>query len=313
MTDFISLQSITRSALLMCVVLSAAEVVEAEQFVETAPDAIIATVNGQELTSANLNLSFFAIQLSADSAPQAKAELIETLVDRELVRQFLSKRKVKADKILVEQRMNAVKKMIENKGDNLTEVLNKAGLSEDSLQAMIAQQITWKTYVNSVLTESQIKEFWGENKEKFDGTELVAAQIFKKVKQSASEEQIKKEMRSVSELKASIEAKEMTFADAAKLLSESPSAKSGGALGSFEYYGQVAQPIAEAAFSTSPGSISDPIRSRYGIHIVQVQKRIPGDLSLEDARPQVVKVLSKELWEELVIRLRKSARIVYTK
>ena len=45
------------------------------------------------------------------------------------------------------------------------------------------------------------------------------------------------------------------------------------------------------------------------MHIVKVQKRIPGDLSLEDARPQVVKVLSEQLWEELVERLRKSSRI----
>lgn len=313
MHNFFALKPISEGIFVLCLLLCSTEAIAADQLDELAPDAVVVTVNGEELTSVDLKLNFFSKQLSPDTAPQAKGELIETLVNRELVRQFLSKRKVKADEILVEQRMNAVKKLIESKGDDLPEVLNKAGLNEDSLQAMIAQQISWKTYVNSVLTESQIKKLWEENKEKFDGTEVIAAQIFKKVNPSASEEQVKKELRSVGDLKSSIEAKEMTFEDAAKLLSESPSAKTGGALGAFEYYGQVAEPIAKAAFTTTLGAISEPVLSRYGVHVVQVQKRIPGELSLEDARPQVVKVLSEELWDELVIRLRKSAKIVYTK
>lgn len=276
---------------------------------QSSASIVIATVNGKELTAAELKLSFFAKQLSGDNSQQSHQELIQTLIDRELVRQFLAKRKIEADSILVEQRMNVIKSLIEKKKEDLASVLEKSGLTEESLEQLIAQQITWKTYVNSVLTEARIEQFWKENKEQFDGTEVIASQIFKRLIPSAADADIEAATKELAMMKSSIEQSKLSFAEAATQHSESPSGKSGGALGSFEYHGSVAEAIAAAAFGTSPGAISEPFRSRYGMHIVKVQKRIPGDLSLEDARPQVVKVLSEQLWEELVERLRKSSRI----
>lgn len=60
------------------------------------------------------------------------------------------------------------------------------------------------------------------------------------------------------------------FDDVAKLVSEDPSAKdNGGDLGYFSVF-QMIYPFESAAYSTEPGNLSKPIRTRYGYHIIKV-------------------------------------------
>jgi len=61
------------------------------------------------------------------------------------------------------------------------------------------------------------------------------------------------------------------FAQLAKKYSEGPSAKQGGELGPFTRDGMV-KPFADKAFSMKPGQISDPVRTRFGWHIIKVEK-----------------------------------------
>lgn len=274
------------------------------------PNQEIAVVNSRKITAADLELEFFLKQLDTDQQQETPAELLEYLIDRELIRQFLEKRKVTADSILLERRMNAVRNLVEGKGDNLDEVLGKLGLTETSLQQMLALQIAWDTYVTTTLTESRIKDFWDENRTKFDGTEVEASQIFKRISGTSNREQLVTELtHQLKQLKEQIESSELSFSAAAQKYSDSPSATKGGDLGKFEYYGTVIEPIAKAAFSNKIGEISQPFSSKYGLHIVHTRSRTDGDLSLEDARPQLVRSMSKVLWDEQVARERKTARI----
>lgn len=301
-----SLQTILFSLLLLNVLGTSISIA---QETSLAPAEVIARVNGQELTAGDLQLEFFSRQVSGDQTSRSQTELLQNLINRKLVDEFLEKRKVNVDQILLEQRMNAVKKLIEDKGDKLDEVLQKLGLDETALEGLISRQIAWQTYVHSIMTETQIDEHWKEHKERFDGTEVVAAQIFRRVAVDAAEPDVMKELAELRRVKSQIESNELTFAEAAKKYSQSPSGKTGGNLGSFEYFGSVAESIAQAAFSTSPGKISEPFRSQYGLHLVMVSEKKPGDLSLEDARPVVVRNLAEQLWQQTVERLRSSARI----
>lgn len=60
------------------------------------------------------------------------------------------------------------------------------------------------------------------------------------------------------------------FSDLAKIKSDDPSAKqNGGDLGYFSVF-QMVYPFENAAYSTPVGSISDPIRTQFGYHIIKV-------------------------------------------
>ncbi|WP_459129161.1 peptidylprolyl isomerase [Guggenheimella bovis] len=47
-------------------------------------------------------------------------------------------------------------------------------------------------------------------------------------------------------------------------------AEKGGALGYFYQYGQMVQPFADAAFSTPVGTISKPVKTQFGWHLIKV-------------------------------------------
>jgi parvulin-like peptidyl-prolyl isomerase len=58
-----------------------------------------------------------------------------------------------------------------------------------------------------------------------------------------------------------------------------------------------------------PGEISEPFRTRFGVHLLTVTDRKPGDLSLEDVRGDVLAAMSRALWEQQAGEERARARI----
>jgi hypothetical protein len=67
--------------------------------------------------------------------------------------------------------------------------------------------------------------------------------------------------------------KESTFEEEAKIESDDEgSAPNGGDLGWFGK-GQMVKEFEEAAFALEPGSISDPVKTNYGLHLILVEER----------------------------------------
>lgn len=58
------------------------------------------------------------------------------------------------------------------------------------------------------------------------------------------------------------------FEELARVFSKCPSSRQGGDLGSFER-GRMVEAFEEAAFSLKPSEISEPVRTRFGYHIIQ--------------------------------------------
>lgn len=72
-----------------------------------------------------------------------------------------------------------------------------------------------------------------------------------------------------SEIRSRLLADEFTFEQAAMEYSEDPSAKLGGDLGTFDRNRMVA-PFTEAAFALPVGEISEPVRTKFGWHLIEV-------------------------------------------
>lgn len=62
-----------------------------------------------------------------------------------------------------------------------------------------------------------------------------------------------------------------TFQEIAQKFSTCPSAKSGGDLGEFGR-GRMVAPFEEAAFNLKVDEISEPVRTRFGYHLIQRYK-----------------------------------------
>jgi peptidyl-prolyl cis-trans isomerase D len=86
-----------------------------------------------------------------------------------------------------------------------------------------------------------------------------------------------------------------SFDAVAREVSDDPgSAANGGDLGFFTR-GIMTPVVDEAAFSLSPGEISEPVRSPFGYHVIEVLEIRPETATpLEEVRPELVKLLQDE-------------------
>lgn len=74
------------------------------------------------------------------------------------------------------------------------------------------------------------------------------------------------------------------FEEAARLYSEDPgSANNGGSVGTFSR-GQMVPPFEEAAFSGRPGEILEPVHTRFGWHIIKIERRVTTPADSVEAR-----------------------------
>jgi peptidyl-prolyl cis-trans isomerase SurA len=124
--------------------------------------------------------------------------------------------------------------------------------------------------------------------------ETRARHILLRTSEQASAEQA---ARRLFQLKREIETGERRFEDVARDVSEDGSAPAGGDLG---WYGPgVMVPEFEVpASQLAPGQISDPVASRFGVHLIQVLERRRVQMSPVQRREQVRNILRERKFEQ---------------
>ncbi|MBS3808665.1 MAG: SurA N-terminal domain-containing protein [Desulfobacterales bacterium] len=133
-------------------------------------------------------------------------------------------------------------------------------------------RFTPQNYLSRVeVSEEEIKNYYQAHQSEFTSTETVEARhILLKVPENAdknTEEQVRKKALEIMERARS----GRDFSALAEKFSEGPSASEGGYLGTLEK-GDAVKPFSEKAFSMKAGEISEPVRTRFGWHVIKVEK-----------------------------------------
>ena len=89
------------------------------------------------------------------------------------------------------------------------------------------------------------------------------------------------------------------FGDMARQYSQGPSNIRGGSLGEFKR-GDMVKPFSDAAFAMGAGEVSDPVRTRFGWHIINVEKvteakTVPLDEAAVDIRRKLTQNVARNL------------------
>lgn len=108
------------------------------------------------------------------------------------------------------------------------------------------------------ITDAEVKEFYDAHQDQFrSGDTVTASHILVDTEEKALE------------IKAEIASGSITFSDAAKKYSSCPSKDNGGELGEFGH-GQMVKEFEDAAFTLEIGTVSEPVKTQFGYHLILV-------------------------------------------
>ena len=99
------------------------------------------------------------------------------------------------------------------------------------------------------------------------------------------------------------------FAELAAERSTGPSGASGGDLGYF-LKGDMVGPFAEAAFALEPGSISNPVQTQFGWHVITVEdKRMRQPPAFEELEVQLRNQMMQSTAQEIIAEAREAVEV----
>lgn len=139
------------------------------------------------------------------------------------------------------------------------------------------------------VSEAEIADYYESRPELFNIEKQVEARhILIAVDAGTNAEEAEKKATDISKRAKNKE----DFAELATLFSDCPSKTKGGHLGFF-MRGEMVKPFSDAAFSMTPGEISDPVKTEFGWHVIKVESvKEAVTQSLDQSRKQIVETLT---------------------
>ncbi len=312
-------------------------------------DGVITLKEHDDLMSKQLAQSPFAKMSDADLTGNkdgfvylmTEQGVVNQLIIQKLLDQEAEARGIKVSQKDIDQ---AIKDVMDKMGgkDQLMSTLRNNGISTAEFKKDIKVQVKMQKLAaeagNINVTDADCKNFYNKNQDKFRHADQVRASH---ILISANPYQIQQEITAKSktkmdekELKAAVEkvmaekqaeaeklAKELQadnskFAQYAKKYSEDPqSAKQGGDLGFFAKDRMVPE-FAEAAFKAKPNTVTEPVKSQFGYHIIFVTDRrgagvVPYEKAKSDIKDYLVQEKQIKALDELTTAAKKKAKIEF--
>jgi peptidyl-prolyl cis-trans isomerase C len=231
------------------------------------------------------------------------------MIDAKLIQQFLESRDTRASKQELDAQVNRIRDAAKQRNADPDKALAELGYTPESLREEFAIPLAWQHHFDRAVTAARLKAYFDEHRAEFDGTKVKASHIIIRLHPSDDEQAWKDAEAKLSDIRKQIVKKEISFYEAAHEYSQAPSKEEGGDVGEFPFVGKMPEQFSREAFRLKVGEMSQPFRSKFGVHLCVVTGRKPGDLSLEDVRDEVLARLSQEMWKQTVADMRKTAKI----
>lgn len=289
--------------ILFCLLMPAGPV--AAQGVET----IAVVVNEDAITQRDLNDRLILIIRSSgmpdteETRENLKPQILKTLIDEQIKLQEAELHEITVDQEEIENGFAQIAKQNNMTSDQFKEVLRRSNINIETMFRQIKSQIAWSKVVQSQLrpqiniSESDIEDALNRLKGNLGKAEYQLAEIYLPVTDTSEQAQVRKLARQLS---TDIRAGKVPFFKVAQQFSKAAGATKGGDLG-WVQEGQLDEELDKVLPTLSENSVSDPIRSPAGYHILLLRsKRVMS----EDAMPSETE-LTNELGMERLERLQR--------
>ncbi len=161
---------------------------------------------------------------------------------------------------------------------------------EDTRVALLKNYAVSKLLASERVTEEEVTDYYKENKENFAKDETVrASHILVDSEEEAGQV--------INEIDAG-----KSFEEAAREYSSCPSKDKGGDLGEFSR-GQMVAEFEDAAFSMEEGSISQPVKTQFGYHVIKlVEKSKSGLKDFDEVKNEISQIVLGKKQQELYLK-----------
>ena len=268
------------------------EATAANETAAAAKPAVVATVNGKELSSAAVDGDVEKMLASAGkSMPKEQVDYYRQMLRNQFVQSFILENvlipEAKARGITVsdkerkehEERIMKRSAQIPDAPKTLEEHFQKFPLGAERARREFENGMIIDKMIKAEIEKAAAGDFSTEAQKIID--DIVEAN--KKLEASGSDA-----LKKIKELKAQLDkvpADKLAekFAELAKANSACPSKEKGGDLGVFAP-GSMVKEFNDAAFSLDVGKVSEPVKTQFGYHLIMTTKKIPA-VEAKDGKP----------------------------
>jgi peptidyl-prolyl cis-trans isomerase SurA len=249
-----------------------------------AADHIVALVNGEPITAAQVRQRLARLERPADlSAAQAAQQVLEQLIDERILVQAAREMGVRVDDAAVDAAEAEVARRNGLSMEQLRERLPGAGLTRDSLRAQLRDELTLQRLRERTLASARASEVEVDQALRTLSrplapaqTALELAQILIPVSERASpDEEARARAQAESLLQRARRGED--FAALVREVSPAAPASAGGSLG-LRRADRYPTLFWEAVREAQRGDVVGPVRSGAGFHILKVLRKYPVDL-----------------------------------
>ena len=244
---------------------------------------------------------------------QLKASIVNYLVQNQVIKDKAAELNVTVTDKQFQDRMKQIIQQVggQKKLDKLLkqQSVTQAQLEEQLKAQMLQDAVQQKVYAGIKVSQADIEKYFNNpaNKSQFNVPESVDARhVLVKTKAEADK------------VRALLEA-DNTDANwkkvAAQYSTDTGSKSNGGSLGNFPK-GRMVKPFEDAAFALKVGEISQPVKSQFGYHVIEVTKKTPATKqTLEQAKTTIEQQLKYQkqstAWESWLKEAMTAAGVAY--
>jgi len=288
------------------------------------PQGAIATVGGVPITKAQFDQYIDQAKASAGQNGQPAfpspgtaaynsyaAQIVNYLVAQQVVLNAANKEKITVSDAQVQSQLQAIAAQYGGT-QKMYAAAQKAGMNAAQLKTYIKDSLTAQKLYQKVIgkvapTTAQMQAYYSANKSQFDQP---ATRTVRHVLVKTRAEALK-----VQALLAADNTTANWVKVAKKYSTDTGTKSSGGNLGPI-HKGQMVKPFENAAFAAQLDTVSAPVHSQYGWHVLEVTKITPAKKStFASAKSSIKSTLTSQMqsntWKSWLAKQQKAATIVY--
>jgi len=268
----------------------------------------VAVVNGVPIERADFDKEIFLIQktllgqgkpLTCSQVTAIRAEVLESMIRREVLYQDSRKAGIKPDESTVTGELAALKRQFPTEAEYKNE-LGRRNMSEEALRSQLERNSTLQQYVDRqfgskiTVTDAEMVSYYESHLDLFkQPLQARVSHILIQVDPKWDDLR-KQEARQKAEQVLKSLRKGQDFAALAREQSDGPTRTSGGDLG-YIRTGQLDGQLENVVFRLKAGETSDIIETSYGFHLFKVFDRKPETILAYDVvKEQIRKHLAEE-------------------